>query len=242
MSASQESHHQARIRSRSPRIGFTFTVGVLLSQLSSPDERAASHLGLRSPFMLRNHLGALGLLALSVTACTTATADPSPSTPPPTSIAENGAVLIDPLTIENPTEEPAAIMPIPIPDPSHCFNGGPFVRLTAELYICAPPGPQRAPLFPMSLNQMIDAVGLPPIFKTTIVPRECGSPCNPAVVNDWGCIGPTQHCAKAGYYQRRGYSWPADAKLPWPHLVVTKDLYDELGLQPWTCGRCSLKS
>lgn len=167
--------------------------------------------------------GSACLLVLA--GCANVVADPSPDTNQ------------TPVSVVATEPEPTIVVaPVPpAPDPTSCMDGMPFVK-TPDGFICAS---RYHPLVPMTIAQMVAAVGLPPIFTTTIIPRESRD--NPGARNRYDCRGLTQHCAKAGYYERRGYIWD-DAFNPWVHLLVTKDLYDEQGLAPWRCSRCSLRS
>lgn len=180
----------------------------------------------------RSRLSAYSLMVFLVAGCATVSAQEPVTTisapSPPTSINENGTVLIPPLVIEPPVV-------IPVADPEFCINGEPFIRLDEATFCVS----KYHPLIPLTISQMVDAVGLPAIFKTTIIPRESGG--NPRAVNRWDCRGLSQHCGKAGRYRALGYTWD-DAFNPWPHLIVTKELFDESGLAPWRCSRCSLKS
>lgn len=182
------------------------------------------------PSRLKRIAGVL-LLAGSLSACVPALATQDPNTVPTTTQPATAPPAA--------TQAPPAAAPAPVPpapDPLTCQNGLPFHRIDLADYVCV--DLKYHPLFPMSIADMVHVVGLPDIFITTIIPRESGW--NPAVVNSAGCIGLTQHCGKAGLYSQNGYVFKVDAKNAWVHLLMTKQLYNSVGLAPWTCSKCSL--
>jgi hypothetical protein len=173
-------------------------------------------------------LARLAAVLLLVTGCADVAADPTSNQTPLTVAAPEPepTIVVAPVTESVPEE---------VVDPLWCMDGGAFVK-TADGFICAS---RYHPLIPMSIPEMVAAVGLPAIFSTTIIPRE--SRWDPSARNRYDCRGLVQMCQKAGYFARLGYSWATDWMNPWVHLLVTKLIYDELELQPWQCGRCSLR-
>lgn len=183
------------------------------------------------PGRLKRIAGVL-LLAGSLSACVPAlaTQDPNPvPTTTPTATAPPAA-----------TQAPPAVVPAPVPpapDPLTCQNGLPFHRIDLADYVCV--DLRYHPLFPMSITDMVHAIGLPDIFITTIIPRESGW--DPTVRNKYDCRGLVQFCKKQALFIAHGYVWD-DAYNPWVTLEMAKVLYDDQGIAPWHCSRCSLRS
>lgn len=137
-------------------------------------------------------------------------------------------------------------------DPPVCFNGGTFVRVDSGAFVCAEPGPELAPLAPLTIPQMVEtlwadspqAVG---ILETLVIPIETGGKWNEDADNGADCHGVTQLCRNwAGLVRSMGYRWPQDMNHAWAALKVTRRIYDDTraaghsGFGPWICGQCSI--